>query len=727
MLSRDGGMRDRDGPCGLSSWGKGGEVRAKRPVPGGALILLLLAALVSCRKTPSRPFLGVKALDVVLVTIDTLRADAPGFAGDTRVATPNLDRIAREGVVFENAHAQNVITLPSHVNILTGMYPYQHGVRDNDGFRLRENVPTLATRLKATGFAAAAFIGAFPLESRYGLARGFDVYDQNFPQGSGGYELKIPERPAAEVVAPARRWLAKPPAGSRFLWVHLYDCHAPYTPPPPFDKTYASEPYLGEVAGVDAALGPLFDDLRRSGRTVLLVVTGDHGEALGDHGELTHGLFAYEATLHVPLLLWSPGRLAPRRESVLARHIDIAPTVLEASGVPLPPGELPGQSLLSRSKVPETSYFEALTCSLNRGWAPLRGVLSGGYKYIDLPVPELYDLARDPKETNNLYAARREEAGRFARMLPRETGAPKPATASAEEAARLRSLGYLAGSAAPKTRYTAEDDPKTLVGLDSELHRLVELYQENHLSEAAALGRKIIAERPAMETGYEFLSLTLVQAGDEKGAIDTLEEGRRRGILSEELLGRLGLLYAERGEARRARTILEPLSGSEDVEVLNALGIARSGDGDLPGAMESFHRALERDPRNATAYQNIGIADLQYGKAAEALAAFDRAFALNDHLPRAWNAKGVALEKIGRPKEAMEAWKRAFDLDPHQFDALYNLALVSGQQGDLETARWALERFASSAPAGRYHAEIDQAKSVLARMGAKSSRPGERP
>jgi arylsulfatase A-like enzyme/Flp pilus assembly protein TadD len=682
-------------------------------------LILLALAISACRKTSpnrgSRP-------DIVLVTIDTLRSDALGFSGNRRVATPNLDRIAREGAVFENAHAQNVVTLPSHVNILTGLYPYQHGVRDNDGFHLSAGVPTLATRLKAAGYATAAFIGAFPLDSRYGLARGFDVYDQSFPQGTGVYDLSVPERPAAEVLALARRWLSTPSAGGssppRFLWVHLYDCHAPYRPPPPFDRQYAADPYFGEVAGVDAALGSFFDDVRSvaQNRPVLLVVTGDHGEALGDHGELTHGLFAYEATLHIPLLLWSPGRISPRRDGEAVRHVDIAPTVLEAAGLK-PAPELPGRSLLSKSKAHSTtsSYFEALSCSFNRGWAPLRGVVDAGFKFVQLPIPELYDLRNDPAEAHNLFEKRPDIARRLASLVPAERSAPKPTTPSSEEAARLRALGYLTGSA-PKAGSTPQDDPKALVGLDSDLHRIVDLYERNQLPEAAALGRKIVARRSSMQTGYEFLSLVLTQEGDEPGAIATLEEGRKRGVLSEDLLAHLGLLYAEGGQARRARSLLEPYSRSENVEILNALGIARTGDGDLSGALTSFRRALERDPRNALAYQNMGIAQLQFGKYAEALASFERALALNDHLPRAWNARGVALEKSGRPKEAMEAWKRASDLDPHQVDALYNLALVSGQQGDYATARQALERFTSVAPADRYGAEIRHAREILSRM-----------
>jgi arylsulfatase A-like enzyme len=681
--------------------------------------LLLAAAALSCGGRKQRAFSG-PAPDIVLVTIDTLRADAVGFLGNRRGTTPNLDRLASEGAVFENAHGQNVVTLCSHVNILTGLYPYQHGVRDNDGFRLRDDVPTLATLLKAKGFATAAFIGAFPLDSRFGLARGFDVYDQSFPQGSGNYGFTVAERPGREVVALARRWLASAPAGPRFLWVHLYDCHAPYEPPPPFDRTFSADPYLGEVAGVDAALAPLWDDLRGSGRPLLLVVTGDHGEALGDHGELTHGLFAYEATLHVPLLLWSPGHVAPRRDPGLVRHIDIAPTILEAAGAARV-SSMPGRSLLSpRAAVaaPAVSYFEALSCSLNRGWAPLRGVMDGGFKYIDLPIPELYDLARDPKESRNLFSERPDVARRLARALPVEVEAPNPTSPSAEEAAKLRSLGYLTGSAAPKKNYTPDDDPKKLVSVDNALHKVVSLFETGHLKEAAELGRTIVAERPDMRTGYELLLLVEQQMGDPEAEIRILEAGARKGVLSNTLLGRLGLLYAEGGNAKKALQILEPLASSSDVDVLNALGIARAGNGQHDAALEAFRRVLSIDDRNATAYQDIGITELQFGRLPEALAAFSRSIALNDRLPRAWNGNGVALERSGKPAEALAAWQRAVAIDRHQYDALFNIGLVAGQLARYDVSRQALNDFVAGAPSDRYGPERARARQLLAALDA---------
>jgi Flp pilus assembly protein TadD len=694
---------------------------ARRRTAAGAFLgcLFVAAAGISCRDSAGPGFSGVRNLDVVLVTIDTLRADAPGFMGGRSAATPNLDRLAREGIVFTDAHAHNVITLPSHVNILTGLYPFQHGVRDNDGFRLDARIPTIATLLKAAGYATGAFIGAFPLDSRFGLSRGFDVYDQHYPQGLGAYDFAVAERPAAEVIEAARKWFGENAGKRRFLWVHLYDCHAPYRPPPPFDRQYAGHPYDGEVAGVDAALAPLLEDLRVDAAPALLAVTADHGEALGDHGELTHGLFAYEATLHIPLLLWSPKRLSPGVDRAMARHVDIVPTLLEAAQVPAP-AELPGISLLHpRSDPKETSYFEALSASLNRGWAPLRGTIGGSFKLIDLPIPELYDLASDPKEATNVLSREGNRVRVLRSSLPVETRSAARTGGSAEDAARLRSLGYLSGSAPRKASYGPEDDPKSLVELDSRLHRLVDLYQTGRLQDAMALCRAIVRERPSMQTGYDFLSLLQQQAGDDPASIATLEEGDRRGLLSEDLKSRLGLLYAEMGRNREALRVLEPLAESSDPEVLNAVGIARAGAGEMEPALQAFRRALDRDPRNAVAFQNMGIAFLQHGQVDRALEAFSKAFALNDKLPRAWNACGVALERSGKPAEAVGAWKKAVALDPNQFDALFNIALVAGRSGDTGSSREALEDFVARAPASRYAADIVRARRLLAGLPGK--------
>jgi arylsulfatase A-like enzyme/Flp pilus assembly protein TadD len=703
----------------------------RRPGRAGVALLLLFVGAVGCRNrgTTRRPFAGVERPDVVLVTIDTLRFDALGSNGNGRVETPVLDRLAREGRTFVNAHAQNVVTLPSHANILTGLYPFEHGVRNNDSFRLPDGIPTLATILKAKGYATAAFIGAFPLDSRFGLARGFDVYDQSYPQGANEYQFVLPERPAAEVVPAARAWLARArTAGApRFLWVHLYDCHAPYRPPEPFASRYAAEPYLGEVAAVDAALAPLVEDLARaeSKTPALLVVTSDHGEALGDHGEKTHGLFAYEATLHVPLILWAPGWIPAAADSRSARHVDILPTVLSLVRGASVPKAAAGAGLLdlpptSSRGATEASYFESLTTFYERGWAPLRGVVSRGFKYVDLPVPELYDLGADPAEKSNLALRRTDVVRELKARLPKAAFSTGPATAaektSVDTAANLRSLGYLAGRGAAKERFGPEDDPKTLVGIDAQIHEMVDLYQTRHGAEAVALAQRILRERPEMSTGYEYLSFLQGQAGNDSGAIRTLQEAQRRGLLDDRLRSRLGLLLAGVGKPEEALRVLAPLFRSVDPDAWNAIGIARSGAGQTASAVEAFERALSLDPRNAIACQNIGIAFVQAGDFRRALAAFDRAFALNERLPRAWNGRGVALEELGRHAEAVAAWKRAVDLDPAQFDALFNIGVVSAEHADAATARTALQAFLEHVPPSRSPADVMRAKQILARL-----------
>ena len=306
--------------------------------------------------------------NVLLVTIDTLRGDAlSSYGGPAR--TPNIDAIAAAGVRFSFAHAQAVVTLPSHASILTGTYPFQHGYRENSGYRLKPGMPTLATILKGRGFATAAFVAAFPLDARFGLTPGFDVYDGRFDDLTGG-GFTIVERPASAVVALATSWIDAQASGRWLAWVHVYEPHAPYRPPPPFDREYADRPYFGEVAAADAALGPLFAAVRHSARPTLVVITGDHGEALGEHGESTHGLFAYESTLRIPLIIaeMAPLKAAGSRSTGEvsddpARHIDILPTILDALQIDKP-ATLPGHSLRTRADRRDAgsrpSYFEAM-------------------------------------------------------------------------------------------------------------------------------------------------------------------------------------------------------------------------------------------------------------------------------------------------------------------------------------------------------------------------------
>src|SRR5262245_36664227 len=420
-------------------------VAAVAAVAIGACWLRARPAQADLRSVPDQ--------NVLLVTIDTLRADALGAYGGL-ASTPALDRLARDGVRFDFAHAHAVVTLPSHASILTGLFPFQHGVRDNSGYRVPPGTRTAATLLKQAGYATAAFVGSFPLHSRFGLNRDFDVYDDRFGEPHAApTEFVMPERPATAVVAPARAWIAEhlapgtpaPGTGTQhpapstqhpwFVWLHLFDPHAPYV-----------SSYQGEVEKVDAALAPLLDDLRGGPRTTLVIVTADHGESLGEHGEQSHGLFAYEATLRVPLIAAelsavltteAHDRGAPLGGEVShapVRHIDLLPTILEAVGQP-GPADLPGRSFLSAAEradgAKRPSYFEAMSGMLNRGTAPLAGVLVDREKFIDLPIPERYDLATDTGERVNL-AGRAADRDRLMANVLRGYNAAPPGVRVAE-------------------------------------------------------------------------------------------------------------------------------------------------------------------------------------------------------------------------------------------------------------------------------------------------------
>jgi arylsulfatase A-like enzyme/Tfp pilus assembly protein PilF len=665
-----------------------------------------------------------EAVDVILVTIDTLRADALGISGNPDASTPLLDRLARAGRIYVNAHAHNVLTLPSHTNILTGRYPFDHGVRDNSGFTVPQGVPTLATLLKQAGYATGAFVGAYPLDARFGLDHGFDVYDDHYPRGSNPAEFIMAERRGDQVVAPALAWWRAQAGKPRFLWVHLYDPHASYDPPEPFKSRFAARPYLGEVAAADSFLAPLLEPvLGGQEKPALVVVTGDHGEALGEHGELTHGLFAYESTLHVPLIVWGAG-VHPGRDERWARHVDVVPTVLERLGLDQPQG-LPGHSLLASAPAEAAdSYFESLSSNLNRGWAPLRGVIRDGRKWIDLPIPELYNLPVDPKEQKNLAGVSggdRRTVADLRKALPQEAvWPPRKGAVSAEEEQRLRSLGYSVGSSKAKAVYTPDDDPKRLIGVDHKLQQVVDLYSRRRYAEAAALSREVIAERPDMAEAYEHAALSLQMLERQDEAVAVLRSGLGKVVADESLRRHLALALSEAGRPAEAVEILKPFEQTGEPETRAVLGYALSDAGSHDEGERVLRRLAAEDDTDPQVHEKLGVVLLRMSRAAEARAELERALALNDGLPTAWNTLGVALYQLGGPQAAdaaLTAWRKAYELDPRQYDALYNTGLVAMSVNRRDVAREALTQFARTAPPQRFAEDIRKAQAILREIG----------
>ncbi len=724
------------------------SVRFKILVAAG---LLAAAASAACaKKAADLPRASDR--NVLLVTIDTLRGDALGADGGP-ARTPNIDRLAASGIRFSFAHAQAVVTLPSHASILTGLYPHQHGYRENAGYRLTAGVQTLAARLKAAGFSTGAFVAAFPLDARFGLSAGFDVYDGRFDDAGSGAEFLLPERPAPTVVNRAVHWI-RARGGRWFAWIHVYEPHAPYRPPPPFDREYAMQPYYGEVAAADRALAPLFEAARASSRPTLVVLTGDHGEALGDHGEMTHGLFAYESTLHIPLIIselsadrvWfsaaapndssgasaGPSRSAaregwqPDRDPVVAsqpaRHVDIVPTILDALAMPVPV-ELPGHSLHTAADREEgaarASYFEAMESMLDFGFAPLDGVMIGREKYINLPLPELYDLSRDRGETTNLAASSSERVralnARLGDFHPTRPGAQQ--AESAEVAARLRALGYVAGSAAPKDRYTDRDDPKRLVGIDRLMHEAVALDDEGKLPEGIARYRQILTERPDMMAASRHLAFDLWRVGDLPGAIDALRTAFRAGRPTPGAEIQLGAYLGEAGRTTEAIELLERAAAAEPtLDALNALGIAYARNGRQKDALATFARSLEIDPGNAMTYENVGAVHLDAARLAEARQSFVRAIASNPESSQGHAGLAMVAIRQGDRKTAIAEWEKAVALQPSNFDALYDLGIQLAQDGQRDAARRYLTQFVQTAPRGQYAKDIDKVSVLLARL-----------
>lgn len=697
------------------------ESRKKKLWIALALIVaaLAIAAAVRYFTAPGDP-------DIILVTIDTLRYDCVGFGGNSPVKTPFLDEIARGGIWFENAHAHNVMTLPSHTNILTGLLPYQHGVRDNAGFTLggkrtgqvapAAKQKTIAAALRERGYATAAFVAAYPLDSHFGLDEGFDLYDDAYHKASGLSEFATPERPATEVLAAAQKWYEAGGEKKKFLWVHLYEPHHPFEPPSEFRQMYPQQPYYGEVAAVDDALGKFLRPILARNPGTMLVVTSDHGEGLGSHGEQHHGLFAYEATLKVPLILYERGRIRPRVEKSFVRHIDIAPTLLARLNI-AKPAEMKGESLLDVQGDRDT-YFEALWGSLNLGWAPLVGMIHEKQKYIELPLAELYDLPHDPLEAKNILESDRRMTTRIRELLAAQ--APGAAVAgrnvSPEEAKNLLSLGYLTGTAAAKKSYTADDDPKNLVRYHARMQEAVEHYRRGEKKEAVAVAEQLFRERPEMTMARELLAKVLEETQQGAEAEKLLRESVAAGTANDAMKKRLGLMLSEKGDAAEAVRILSAFADSKEPALLNAYGIALADLGRQKEAIAQFERVLQLDPANAVAYQNLGIVALRIGQVDRAGQFLTRALQLDPKLPRALNTLGVVFARRNDYARAVGAWQQAVTLDPRQYDALFNLGMVAGRAGNRDEARKALTQFVDGAPRQRYAREIAAAREALAAL-----------
>lgn len=590
--------------------------------------------------------------DVYLITIDTLRADHIGCYGYRNIETPALDGLAADGVRFTQAFTHSPITNTSHITILTGLLPSVHGVTDF-GVPLSSQHLTAAELLKKRGYQTAAFIGAVILDSNTlapGLDRGFDFYD-NFPAKTETKERwgRV-ERRGMEVVQHAEDWFDKHRAGPHFVWVHMYDPHDPYEPPPPFSEKYKDHLYDGEIAYADSALARWIAFLKKAGAydNAIVIVTGDHGEGLGEHGEETHGLFLYDSTLHVPLIVKTPG--GAHRGTVIdaqVRTTDILPTILSTTGIAAPT-ELSGDSLLSligeaapsgRELFGETDY------PLRWGWAPLRAVRGDNTKFIEAPRPELYDLRADPKELKNLYASDSDRAkamqgamAKWKAKLPEQANSGKvgeslPDPKDKIEVQNLLHNAMLAGDdgRASDARQFLEKALQLDPSSPTALRQLGELeLAAGDFGKAAAHLKRACELRPEDSTAAFELGEAMEKAGDWPGARDALESSLK--LVPSQMPARLmlGHVYIELKDAKNAADQFEAALLVDSSNSDGRLGLAEAQilQSDFVGAVPDLEAFAKSDPRNVAALRLLARAYRGLGKEVEAKRAEEKAAGL---------------------------------------------------------------------------------------------------
>jgi arylsulfatase A-like enzyme/Tfp pilus assembly protein PilF len=663
-----------------------------------AVALLILLLFVGCTRAETRK------PNVLLITLDTFRADRIG------ALTPNLAKLASRAVKFENADSPVPLTLPAHASILSATLPLHHGLRNNGSGAFPNDRQTLATLFRAAGYRTGAFVSSFVLDHRFGLDRGFDRYDDEVPRDPGNASTYDAERRGSDTIDRAIEWLKGGDARPAFMWVHLYDAHAPYAPPQPYPQTYD-----GEIAYVDAQVGRLLSTIDID--NAIVVVVGDHGESLGEHGELTHGLLLYEPTLHVPMLVAAPNAKA-RVINEPVSTIDLAPTVASLSGLSTSDWKHDGHDL--SKEVNATDIYAETEYPAIFGWSELAVLRRGKMKYISSPAPELYDLARDPHETRNVLADERRTYRDLSSHLDalRATAvaaSTKPSALDDEAKAKLASLGYIAPSSLTTTGPRA--DPKTMAPLFRQFEEATWALNAGRLDEAIAKFRPAVASDPRNPVFRASLARTLRQKGDLSAAITLYQESVAIRPDDPEAWYNLAIALQEAdrmkegGIAIREAVRRDPLRP----EAHNALGIAYSSEGDLKAAEAEFLKASQIDPHDARAMNNLGNVYRATGRTDEALAAYQRAVALAPRYADALNGLGVIAVQRDDPRGALEQFDRALAIAPKFYEAQLNRGIALRLSGDRAAAAKQLRSLLAELPAGRsFDAQRQAARQLLA-------------
>jgi arylsulfatase A-like enzyme/Flp pilus assembly protein TadD len=641
------------------------------------LILIALTALNVAAQTRSTP-----PLNVVLITIDTLRADHVGCYGYKLIKTPNIDSLANEGARFDRAFAVVPVTLPSHSSILTGTYPMLSGMHDFSGNKLSPLQPTLASVLKQAGYQTGAVVAAAVLDARFGLNQGFDFYYDHFDFSRlNEANLEEMERPGNVVADVTLNWLATHSQKKFFLWMHLYDPHFPYHPPEPYSREYASRPYDGEIAFADEQVGRLLRFLKEKGiyQNTIIVLCGDHGESLGEHGEKTHGFFIYNATMHVPLLIRLPGNVAASTIADPVSLVDLMPTILDAAGIEIP-SQVQGRSLLPEHRAGQgdrnrTLYGETFLPRIHFNWSELRASENAKYHFIDAPRPELYDLAKDPGELHNLFTEKKavaeEMRAKLFGLIHDFSAGKEMAEKTGLDPAlmeRLKALGYAGFSGGTNPTISSRDlpDPKDRIATYELISDAIADSQHGRHQESVEKLKSVIKTEPDSVPAHYLQGLNYYHL---KMFAESADELQKTVQLSPDYalaFFNLGMAQAHAGQMDAAIAALQRALqlDATNFEAAFNLGVAFVQKRDLPSAAEAFRQSVTIDPDLARGHRALGETLLYQGKVDEAIAELRRAVDLAPREPLMHASLAKALAAKGLTAEADEETRRSQQVTP---------------------------------------------------------------
>jgi arylsulfatase A-like enzyme/Tfp pilus assembly protein PilF len=694
-------------------------------------IIILLAATVfiwKFRKDSLPGFGDFSNYNLLLITIDTLRADHLPVYGYTKIHTPNLDRLANESLVFEDAIAQVPMTLPSHSSILSGLLPPSHGVRDNAGFILDPKVNTLAEILKSKNYKTAAFISAFVLDSQFGLDQGFDLYSDDFSLVQDRIDMSHVARRAEETELEVDAWLKKNSDQKFFMWIHYYDPHDPYDPPEPYKTEYASSLYDGEIAYTDHVFGKLYDllDQLQVKEKTIVVMTGDHGEGLGDHKEQTHSIFIYNATQHVPLMIRLP-KIKPKRIKGVVSLVDIVPTVLDWLGVQ------PDQNMQGRSLIPliegkehstRVAYSDSIFPQLHYGFSPLRRISTDQYEFIDAPKPELYDRINDRYELKNLIKEKPEIANALHKKLDEilkssEAVPNQVQKMDAETEEKLRAMGYV-GTIVASTPESLKIDPKDKIDLLESISQSHQALTRKNFPYVVETITRVLKQEPNMVDAHFLLATAYLNLNENEkaltemmntirlkpdhaqtlynlgffyqlqGKLDEAEEWYLQllKVQPEHLRARTNLmdLYQKKDEPEKAKSYLAKIVSSYEnalkntevaetrADLLEKLAQAYFASGDLDQSEKTLKEAIQLMPNRPMTHFHLGAIYQRKKEYDKAISEYEAESRISPNNFKVFFNLGVLYRHSGQVQDSIQSFQKALQLNNQFYPTYYQLA-----------------------------------------------------